>query len=201
MEDLRGTTLKEFSKQTQDILLSSLSKGTTTSYNVYLNTWQEYCKENKIPSHQITIQHGIDFLTYLFHEKQYGYSAMNNARSALSLVIPTNNLTFGKQDIVVRFMRGIFRLRPSLPKYTVTYDPQIVMDYLSTITNMDLKALTFKLTTLLCFLTGQRNQTINSIDMSPACMEDNEDEDKITFFVPTILKTTKPSSHLVGGIP
>ena len=101
-----------------------------------------------------------------------------------------------KQDVVSRFMKGVFRLRPSLPKYTVTYDPDIVLDYLRTVTDMTLKSLTLKLTTLLCFLTGQRNQTINSLDIDYMHDEETEDADRIVFYIPKIVKTTTRSSHI-----
>ena len=195
MEDLRRSKwMMELSSQAQDIVMSSWSSGTTKSYNTYLKQWAEFCTSKNIDASQATVNVGIEFLTYLFTDKKLGYSAINSARSALSNFIQTNQtVPFGKLDVVSRFMKGIFRLRPSLPKYTVIYDPQIVLDYLKTITDMNLKSLTLKLTTLLCFVTGQRNQTIHSLDKS--CMHDDGDE-KITFFIPTILKTTTRGKHL-----
>ena len=185
--------MKELSKEAQDIILNSWSKGTTNSYNVYLKQWFQYCEERNIIPKEMSIREGIEFLTYMFNEKKLGYSAINTARSALSLFIGTNNnMSFGKQDIVTKLLKGMFRLRPSLPKYTVMYDPEVVLNYLRTITDMTLKSLTLKLTTLLCFLTGQRNQTINSIDITHM----HEEDDRIIFYIPDVLKTTTRSSHL-----
>ena len=193
MEDIRELQLTSFSKEAQDIVLQAWSQGTTNSYNVYLKQWAEYCTNNNIDSRNATIREGVEFLTHLFHGKKLGYSAINSARSALSLFINTNNaLTFGKQDIVSKLLKGMFRLRPSFPKYMVTYDPDIVLRYLSNLTDMNLKQLTLKLTTLLCLLTGQRNQTIHSLDIKYM----HEEDERIIFFIPTILKTTKPNSHL-----
>ncbi len=195
MEDIRRTTwMKELSAQAQNVVMNSWSSGTTSSYNVYLKQWAEFCTSKNIDDTRATVNVGIEFLSHLFTNKKLGYSAINSARSALSLFIQTNDtLPFGKLPVVSRFMKGIFRLRPSLPKYTVMYDPQIVLDYLKTVTNMTLKTLTLKLTTLLCFVTGQRNQTIHSLDIS--YMHDDGDE-KIVFFIPNILKTTTRQHHL-----
>ena len=181
MEDLRGVTwMTELSSQAQDIVMSSWSACTTKSYDTYLKQWTEFCSSRNIDATRATVNVGIEFLTYLFTNKKLGYSAINSARSALSNFIQTNDtIPFGKLPVVTRFMRGVFRLRPSLPKYTVIYDPQIVLNYLKTITDMNLKTLTLKLTTLLCFVTGQRNQTINSLDID--FMHDDGDE-KITFY-------------------
>ena len=189
--------LRNLNEDAQDIVLQAWSKGTTKSYNVYLKQWSLYCQEHSIDMYNATINQGIDFLTFLFKSKNLGYSALNTARSALSLFIGKNyNIgTFGKQDTVSKLLKGMFRLRPSFPKYMVTYDPDIVLNHLKQIGHqikMDLKLLTLKLTTLLCLLTGQRNQTIHSLDIS--CM--HVDDKRIIFYIPTILKTTTPSSHL-----
>ena len=195
MENLREVRLSLLSTYAQDVVLQAWSPGTKKSYNVYLKLWGEYCTTNRIDMKNVTVNDGIEFLAFLFYERNLGYSAVNTARSALSQIIKTDNsLTFGKQDLVSKFLKGVFRLRPSLPKYSITYDPDIVLKYLSKQTDMDLKQLTFKLTTLLCLLTGQRNQTINSLDTD--YMKVDEDGDRIIFLIPKILKTTTASSHL-----
>ena len=195
MVDLRKLAwMTRLSSEAQDIVMTSWSSGTTKSYNTYLKQWKEFCSSNNIDASHATVNVGIEFLTYLFREKKLGYSAINNsARSALSNFIQNNDtIPFGKLPVVIRFMKGIFRLRPSLPKYTVIYDPQIVLDYLKTITNMTLKTLTLKVTTLLCFVTGQRNQTIHSMDIDFM----HDEDEKITFLIPTLLKTTTRKQHL-----
>ena len=54
-------------------------------------------------------------------------------------------------------------LRPALPKYTVTYDPNLILNYMDTLPknkHLVLELLVKKLATLLCLLNGQRGQTI-----------------------------------------
>ena len=76
----------------------------------------------------------MEFLSHLFHSTDNAYSAMNTARSALSTVIPIKDgVTFGKQPIVKRLMKGIFRKRPALPKYCATFDVDIIFNYLLTL--------------------------------------------------------------------
>ena len=70
-------------------------------------------------------------MTTLFYSKDIGYSSVNTARSALSLVIePKSDISFGCHPLVQRYMKGIFRLKPSLPKYTAAYDASRVLYYL-----------------------------------------------------------------------
>ena len=48
---------------------------------------------------------------------------VNTARSALSSIFPAKDGTpFGKQPLTVRLLRGMFKQKPYLPRYTVTYD-------------------------------------------------------------------------------
>ncbi|ESP01853.1 hypothetical protein LOTGIDRAFT_99731, partial [Lottia gigantea] len=39
----------------------------------------------------------------------------------------------GKHPLICRFLKGVFELRPSLPRYTHTWDVDIVLRYLSSL--------------------------------------------------------------------
>lgn len=112
---------------------------------------------------------GVEFLVSLY-KAGLGYSAVNTARSALSsFLILENNEKFGDHPLVVRCMKGIFELKPSLPKYNEIWDVRVVLDYLKTFvvsSSLSLKDLTLKLTMLLCLTTGQRGQTIHKFDIN-----------------------------------
>ena len=116
--DLKKHWLGNLNEDAQDIVMQAWSKGTTKSYNVYLKQWGLYCQEHGIDMYNATINQGIDFLTFLFKSKNLVYSALNTARSALSLFIGKNyNIgTFGKQDIVSKLLKGMFRTQTIIPK-------------------------------------------------------------------------------------
>ena len=86
-----------------NLLQSSWTKGTVDQYKTYLKKWDNYCKLNSIEPFNASIDQGVEFLSHLFHSTDIAYSAMNTARSALSIVIPIKDgVTFGKQPIVKR---------------------------------------------------------------------------------------------------
>lgn len=65
-----------------------------------------------------SVNNGLKFLTQVF-ENNKGYSTVSGARSVLSTLIrTTDNVEFGKQQVVEKHMRGSFHLRPSLPEYS-----------------------------------------------------------------------------------
>ena len=78
-------------------------------------------------------------------------------------------MKFWEHPLVTRYMKGIFEIRPALPKYSEIWDVTVVLNYLKTfvlVTALPLKELTLKLTMLLCLTTGQRGQTIHKMEVS-----------------------------------
>lgn len=92
------------------------------------------------------------------------YSAINTARSALSSVLPIRNgQTFGKDVIVIEFMKGVFNLRPPKPKYTDIWDPEKVLNALkewSPSSVLPLYKLSQKTALLFLLATGIRGHTL-----------------------------------------
>ena len=146
-------------KESIYIITSSWRSNTSKEYNTYIKQWIEFWEKSNIDFQNATIKDGLDFLTNLF-EHNKNYSTISCARSFFSLFINTgNNVEFGKQQIVQKYMKGIFHLRPNLPKYTFIRDVRNLLDYCRSQSNnneLDLKPLT---TTLLTLLLCQRAQT------------------------------------------
>jgi len=178
-----------------DLISAAWAPQTQKSYDVYLKKWVSYCKEHNIEPYQASHQQGIEFLTRLFHKenREYGYIAA--ARSALSAVLPKEGTeSFGKSDSVSKLLRGVFKLRPSIPKHVVVYDPDSILNHMISLPGnkqLDLEILTKKLVTLLALLSGQRAQTINALNLNWHHTTGNQH----TFYISKILKTTKPCKH------
>ena len=86
---------------------------------------------------------------------------------------------------------GVFNLKPVFPRYNVTWDADIVIEYLCKMQHVEqlsLKQLTLKLVTLTALVSGQRCQTVylmnlDTMDVTPSNM---------TFYIRDITKTTAP---------
>lgn len=67
--------------------------------------------------------------------------------------------SFGNHNLVIRFRKGVFETRPSLPRYRDIWDVSIVLDYLQTLSSfeqLNLKDITQKTVMLVTLLSGQQ---------------------------------------------
>lgn len=172
-----------------NVMLASISQNSFKQYDVYLRRWFDFCNENSIDLYNASIPQVIYFLNYLYEEgAQYG--TLNSCRSAIALLLGNN---LGEDDRVKRFFKGIFRLRPPLPKYAITWDTSIVINYISKFypnTTLDLDKITKKLVTLLALLTAHRVQTLSKINIKNIEMFPT----KVNIKIPDFLKTTRKGS-------
>ena len=144
LQTLRRTfEQRGISSQATDIIIQSWTSGTRKQYQPYIKKWLEFCHGRENNPYDLPIATVLDFVVSL-HEKGLGYSTLNTYRSAISaIVLPHNDVTIGSNPIISRFMKGIFKINPPTPRYKTTWDPHIVLNYLSSLGTGD--KLTLKL--------------------------------------------------------
>lgn len=154
-----------------------------------------FCDQRGIDPLSYNVNNVLEFLAMLYN-KGLGYSALNTARSALGSLLSSFEQTtpIGKHYLVKRFMRGVFILRPSLPRYNVTWDCNKVLVYLKqfTLDNIDLRQLTMKVIMLLCLLSGQRLQSVHLIKTDNIEFNDNY----VKIRIKDLVKQSRPGIHL-----
>ena len=175
--------------------MSSWRTGTLKQYQTHFKKWKQYCLDNHIDPFNPSVENVIEFLTKLF-DSGLGYSSINTARSALSSILPVyQGFKMGDHPLVSRFLKGVFELKPVLPRYTEVWNVNVVLDHLRSYKfaeDLSLRELTLKLTMLLCLLTAQRCQTIHLMDIG--YIQEMKDRYRIGFN--SKLKQTKPGHHL-----
>lgn len=133
----------------------------------------------------------LEFLTSLY-EEGCSYSTINTARSALSTMIGgVDGASIGSNNLVTRLLKGVSRSRPPKCKYNVTWDTNLVLNYISKMGNNDslsLRELSKKLAALLALCSGQRVQTLSKLKTDEIFFK----EDKVIINVSSRLKTSKP---------
>ena len=186
---------KGLSTTATTVMEHSWRSGTRKQYATYLEKWRRYCSTRSIDPICPPVEEGINFLAELY-DSGIGYSAINTARSAISSIVTlANNMSFGTHPMVCRFLKGVFELKPSLPKYKNIWDVNTVLAYLSNLhppPGLTLKDLTFKTTMLLALLSGQRCQTLHLLSVSNMVLKD----DSCVFIINKLLKTSRPGKHV-----
>ena len=85
-------------------------------------------------------------------------------------------------------MKGIRNNRPSLPRYTSTWNTEVVVSFLKEFDHGTLKTLTLKLVMLLALVTAQRAQTLSKLKLGDMVDRGNS----IEFRISSALKNKAP---------
>ena len=135
-------------------------------------------------------KHVIEFLTQLYNDS-LSYSAINTARSALSHLGFTDKNTVGTHPLVIKFLKGVYNLRPPVAWYEGIWDVNKVLVYLrklSPVKYLSRKDLSLKLVMLLALTTAARCQTLHSLNI--ACMK--KGKSSYTFWINKLPKQSRP---------
>ena len=106
-----------------------------------------------------------------------------------------SNVVIGELPLVKRFMRGVFNMRPSLPRYNVIWDVSPVLNYLSSLVpneEITILKLASKLATLIALLSAQRGQSLHLLDIRNMTLTD----DKVSFRIGDLIKQSRPGKHI-----
>jgi hypothetical protein len=109
--------LKGLTPAVVDTMMLARRSSSLRLYDTYTRRWQEYCTLHGLNFISASVAQGLAFLQTLL-DSGLGYSTLNTARSALSAVLclPTGG-TFGNHPDVLLYMKGVFNIRPTKPRY------------------------------------------------------------------------------------
>ncbi|KAL0842367.1 hypothetical protein ABMA28_014488 [Loxostege sticticalis] len=167
-------------------MMASLSANSVKQYDTYLRKWWNYCKNTNSEVFIASVPTVVHFLTELFNEGAQN-GTLNSCRSALAILLGPN---ISKDDRIQRFFKGVFRLRPPLPKYNYTWDTNCVLEHLCQWypnEEMSFDKLSRKTITLLALTTAHRLQTLTKINIKNINVSSNH----ISIKIPDFIKTSR----------
>ena len=113
-----------------EIISAGWRKGTNTTLPT---KWSGWCNARGLNPFSCDVKHFLDFLSKLFNSGLQ-HRSINVIRSAVSITHKKiDGVVIGQHPLVSRLMRGVYNLRPPKPRYSVTWDVDAVVHY---ITNM-----------------------------------------------------------------
>lgn len=166
-------------------MIASIAKNTLLQYDVTYKLWWKFCGDNNLNFFEGSITSLLLFLTEQF-SRGASYGSLNSHRSALSLLLGKDICS---NEQIKRLLRGAYKMRPNLPKYTQTWDPQIVLNHISDWfpnSSLTIEKITKKLTTLLAICTAQRVQTLSLIKLGNINISPNG----VNIVISDIIKTS-----------
>ena len=156
------------SSEASNLMLASWRSKSSQTYDSLFNKWIRWCGERHRDPVSGPIADVANFLAHLF-EEGYQSRSLNSFRSAISSVHdPVDGVEVGKHPTISRLLKGAFHSRPPLPRYTSTWNVQVVLQYLEGLgpsNTLPLKQLTFKLTMLMCLTRPSRSADLASLQL------------------------------------
>lgn len=158
-------------------------------YSASLKRWWEFCQNLGQDPFDARTDFVLGFLSGWFKEGA-AYGTLNSARAAISLILAK---PLSDEPVISRFFKGVFRLKPALPKYSKTWNSEIVLKEAAKMEPLDtlsITKITEKLVILLAMGTGHRVQTFSLINIDHI----NIDSSGVEINIVDLIKTSRPGS-------
>ena len=190
LEGYRETLVKSgISERAAHLIVNSKRQSSPVNYNSSWKKWSSWCYRKQIDPFRCPINYVLDFLACLY-EEGYAHRFINCYRSAISSFHQKiEGLPVGQHPEVCTLLTGVFNFRPPQPRYSSTWDVQIVLEIIKDnwTDNKSLpnKNLTLKLTMLLALTSASRASNIDLHDIRFISLS----EEKVVLNFPKLLKT------------
>ncbi len=143
-----------------DLILASWRTKTEANYEFAWRKWQTWCSSENTNPFAADLSVILGFLAKEFQDGKQ-YRSLNCYRSAISSAhLPIEGFPVGKHPLVCRLLKGVYNLRPPLPRYDCTWEVTKVTSFLQALGDnkqMTLKDLTQKLAMLLSMVLAHRS--------------------------------------------
>ena len=151
---------EEISDEAVDLIVASWRSKTDANYDSAWRMWQEWCSDKGVYPFAADLPSILSFLADQYKEGR-AYRSLNCYRSALSSAhFPIKGFAVGKHPLVCRLLKGVFNLRPPLPRYEHVWEVSQVTSFLDNLEEneqLSLKWLTWKLAMLLALVLAHRS--------------------------------------------
>ena len=180
-----GSNLHGMSDLTRHIMENAVVPSTRNKYKCIEKKWLLYCRDRGMdPMSQGTVVF-LNFLSFSYQNKaKWGY--LKSFIPALTKYTKQVNM-----PMVRRLLRGVFKLRPPVARYTSIWDVNTVLTYLHAMSVDSFKDKLLKMATLLMILSGNRVNMLSHFRMRNMYMPITKEE--VTFVFDEALKHSRPN--------
>ena len=151
-----------------DLLIAATRTSTHKTYESSWNRWCRWCSGRQIDPLSSSISDILIFLTDVFNEG-LAYRSLNVLRSAISSTHPKiDGFSVGQHPYVTRLLKGALNKRPPKPRYSHTWNVDIMIKYIISLgknSTLSLKVISMKLVTLFALTCPERISALASLDL------------------------------------
>ena len=160
--------VSQLSTEASNLMLASWRTKSSQIYESHFGKWACWCAERGHDPISGPVADVANFLAHL-HDEGYQSWSLNAYRSTISSVHDAiDGVEVGKHPMVSRLLEGAYHVRPPLPRYTSTWDEQVVLHYfkgLGSSSSLSFKLLTFKLVMLMALTRPSRSADLASLQL------------------------------------
>ena len=151
--------------------LRSIARATLVNYQKCFRKFSTWIHKWKNDYSKVTVTAISDFLLFLFNSEtpsgnKYTGEALNTYRSAIAYFMKLDFPNLASHPALSRLFESFYKIRPTFPRYPVTWDVGKVLKYLATWhppSSLTLKKLTLKTVALIALTSCDRAQTIHAL--------------------------------------
>ena len=117
------------------------------------------------------------------------------------MLLPVDGYSVGEHPIIARLLKGMFHICPPEPRYSFTWDVNVLLTFLESwfpLSVLELKQLTLNTAALVALVSAQRSQTLSALSIDFM----NSTATGTQFVVNSLLKSSRPGkSSLMVSLP
>ncbi len=159
-----------------ETILSSRAPSTRRLYGLKWNVFSTWCRERGLDPVNCPVASVLEFLQDRFSAGLTPSTLKVYVAAIAAFHAPLDVGPLGRHQLVVRFLRGAWRMRPAARSRVPTWDLAVVLEGLSlppfeAIESATAKNLTFKMVFLLAITSLKRVGDLQALAISPTCLE------------------------------
>ena len=172
------------------IIRKSWRGSTESAYSSAWRQWDSWCFRRGIDPLSAPVRQILEFLYEQF-EMGKQYRTINTLRSAISMTHDeVDGTRVGQHPLVSRFLKGVFNCRPPAPRYTTTWDVDVVLSHIKSLPDnehLSFQLLTHKVVMLMALTNADRCSDLAALDL---CFRSFHG-DGVKFIIPGLTKTRR----------
>ena len=183
-----------------EVIRRSWRKSTESAYSGAWKLWDSWCSQRSLDPLSAPVSEILEFLLEQY-ETGKQYRTINTIRSAISMTHEeVDGTRIGQHPLVSRFLKGVFNCRPPVPKYSCTWDVDIVLSYLKDLPDnesLPFQLLSHKVAMLMALSNADRCSDLAALDLKYRFSQANGEK----FIIPGLTKTRRTGPPIESFYP